>query len=234
MKLLQYKKISGEILLITGLHIGGSKDDIRIGALDQPIIRNPLNDFPYIPGSSLKGKIRMLLEWHLGVWIPENGDPHHCTDEKCVICRLFGTTAKENTAGPGRVLFQDCRLTTDSENELKKLKEQKGFNYAEEKYENVINRRKGTTKDGGLRQIERVPAGISFHFYLDYRVFDTGDKGKMDMDYFRYIKRGMKLLENDALGGSGSRGYGRIKFQHLKDENSHPIDLEEVDLANVE
>jgi CRISPR-associated protein Csm3 len=56
----------------------------------------------------------------------------------------------------------------------------------------------------------------------------------MDMDYFQYIKRGMKLLENDALGGSGSRGYGRIKFQHLKDENSHPIDLEEVDLANVE
>jgi CRISPR-associated protein Csm3 len=234
MKLLHYKKINGEIRLITGLHIGGSKDEIRIGALDQPIIRNPLNDFPYIPGSSLKGKIRMLLEWHLGVWIPESGDPHHCSDEKCVICRLFGTTAKENTAGPGRVLFQDCRLTTNSENELKKLKEQKGFNYTEEKYENVINRRKGTTKDGGLRQIERVPAGIGFHFDLDYRVFDTGDNGKMDIEYFQYIKRGMKLLENDALGGSGSRGYGRIKFQDLIDEKSHSIDLEKIDLANVE
>lgn len=232
MKLLHYKKINGTIRLITGLHIGGSKESIRIGALDQPIIRNPLSEFPYIPGSSLKGKIRMLLEWYLGVEIPEKGDPHHCTNAECIICRLFGTTEKANTAGPGRVLFQDCHLTEESEKDLMRLKEETGLNYSEEKFENVINRRKGTTKDGGLRQIERVPAGITFNFTLDYRVFDMGDNGETDEKYFEKIKMGLKLLENDALGGSGSRGYGRIKFEDLKDENGDPIDIEQVELKN--
>lgn len=232
MKLLHYKKINGTIRLITGLHIGGSKEEIRIGALDQPIIRNPLNELPYIPGSSLKGKIRMLLEWYLGVEIPENGDPHHCTNAKCVICRLFGTSEKENPAGPGRILFQDCHLTEESEEKLKILKEETGLNYSEEKFENVINRKKGTTKDGGLRQIERVPAGIAFKFAIDYRVFEMDDNGETDEKYFDNIKLGLKLLQNDALGGSGSRGYGRIKFEDLKDEDGNSIAIEQVALRD--
>jgi CRISPR-associated protein Csm3 len=232
MKLLKYKKIKGKIKLITGLHIGGSKDEIRIGETDNPVIRNPINDFPYIPGSSLKGKIRSLLEWHLAVDIGNEGEPHGCTDSACPICRLFGPHKKKTLVGPGRVLFRDCELDDNSKTELEKLKNEQGLLYVEEKYENVIDRRTGTTsqKGGGVRQMERVPAGMFFDFELDYRIFDiNGDNGKTDEDYFYYIKLGLQLLEKDALGGSGSRGYGKITFEEPKDGDGNPIDLEKIE-----
>ena len=100
----------------------------------------------------------------------------------------------------------------------------------EEKYENVIDRTTGTTKKGGLRQMERVPAGMAFNFEMDYRIFDMeGNNGKTDEDYFYYIKKGLQLLESDALGGSGSRGYGKIEFEELKDEEGKTIDLKNLE-----
>ena len=62
MKLVKIKKITGEIKCVTNLHIGGSKDMLGIGMMDNPVIRDPVTDEPYIPGSSLKGKMRSLLE----------------------------------------------------------------------------------------------------------------------------------------------------------------------------
>lgn len=231
-QLLRYKKIKGQIKLVTGLHIGGSKDEIRIGETDNPVIKNPLDNFPYIPGSSLKGKIRTLLEWHTGK-VTDNGDVHGCKNSACPICRLFGTSEKETAAGPGRALFRDCILNDDSREELKKLKEEKGLMYVEEKTENVIDRKRGGTKQGGLRQMERVPSGMLFNFEMDYRVFDMGDGGKTDETNFNYILKGLQLLQDDALGGSGSRGYGQVKFENLEDENGKPIDLgEPIDIAN--
>jgi CRISPR-associated protein Csm3 len=232
MKLVKYKKIKGQIRLITGLHIGGSKEEIRIGETDNPVIRHPIDNFPYIPGSSLKGKIRTLLEWFIPGKVNANGDVHGCTDAECPVCRLFGTSEKETTAGPGRALFRDCELDDKSKEKLKELKNEKGLLYVEEKYENVIDRTTGTVskKGGGPRQMERVPAGMAFNFEMDYRIFDIdGDNGKIDEDYFYYIKKGLQLLESDALGGSGSRGYGKIEFEHLKDEQGTPIDLKNLE-----
>ena len=40
--------------------------DMEIGGVDNPVIRNPLNKQPYIPGSSLRGKMRSQLEKSLG------------------------------------------------------------------------------------------------------------------------------------------------------------------------
>lgn len=229
MKLLKYKKINGRIKLITGLHIGGSKDEIRIGGTDNPVIKHPIDNFPYIPGSSLKGKIRTLLEWHLDK-VDAKGNVHACLEPKCPVCRLFGTSEKETSVGPGRVLFRDCWLDGDSKTELKKLKNEKGLMYVEEKYENVIDRTTGTTKRGGLRQMERVPAGMVFDFEMDYRIFDMdGDNGQTDEEYFYYILRGLQLLESDALGGSGSRGYGKIEFEKLEDEEGKSIDLNNLE-----
>lgn len=230
MQLLRYKKISGKIRVVTGLHIGGSKEEIRIGETDNPIIRHPVSNLPYIPGSSLKGKIRTLLEWHLDK-VHEKGDVHACEESDCPICRIFGTSSQQNEAGPGRALFRDCTLTAESEEELVKLQKEKGLMYIEEKTENVIDRLTGRTKKGGLRQMERVPSGTVFHFHLDYRVFDTGDKGKKDEEQFNVVLKGLKLLQSDALGGSGSRGYGKIEFADLKDESGAAIDLEEVDIS---
>lgn len=229
MKLLKYKTIQGQIKLITGLHIGGSKAEIRIGVADNPVLKHPIDNFPYIPGSSLKGKVRNLLEWHLDK-VDKKGDVHGCTNPKCPVCRLFGTTEKETTAGPGRALFRDCLLCESSKIKLRVLKSETGLVYVEEKYETVIDRTTGTTKKGGLRQMERVPAGMVFEFELGYRIFDMdGDNGKTDEDYFWYILKGLQFLENDALGGSGSRGYGRVVFEKLEDEEGKTIDLNKLE-----
>lgn len=104
-----YKVVTGNIKCITGLRIGGSSNTIEIGGLDNPIIKSPIDDWPYIPGSSIKGKIRSLLEWDLGI-ISTNGDPHSCKQIDCIICRIFGNS-EEVEKGPSRGIFRDASLT---------------------------------------------------------------------------------------------------------------------------
>lgn len=213
MRLLTHKIIKGEIECITGLHIGGSADTIEIGGMDNPIIKHPITGFPYIPGSSIKGKMRSLLELKYGLF-ESNGDVHkYCGKKDCHVCRIFGTSADTSEIGPGRLIVRDAHLTDRSIEELKKLKRDKGLPYSEEKYENSIKR---TNAQATPRPIERVPAGITFNFELAYRVFDTDDSGKIDIDLIKYVKEGLILIENDALGGSGSRGSGKVKFNNIK------------------
>lgn len=215
MKFIQYKTISGIIQCVSGLRIGGSKDTIEIGGMDNPIIRNPLDKFPYIPGSSLKGKIRSLLEWEIDEKLSKDGNVHQfkdCKDNKCPICRIFGVTDDEVKFGPGRAIFRDGFVTNDSKEKLRELQLKKGLLYIEEKTETAIDRLKGKAKDGSLRQYERVPAGTEFSFSIDYRVFDIDDNGQTDIDNFWWLLHGLWLLQQDALGSSGSRGYGQIKF----------------------
>ena len=55
-KLIKKIRVSAVIELLTGLHIGGSGDNIEIGGIDNPVIKIATRDNqPYIPGSSLKG-----------------------------------------------------------------------------------------------------------------------------------------------------------------------------------
>lgn len=213
MRLLTHKIIKGEIECITGLHIGGSADTIEIGGMDNPIIKHPITGFPYIPGSSTKGRMRSLLELKYGLF-ERNGDVHkYCGKKDCLICRIFGTSAESSEIGPGRLIVRDAHLTESSIEELKKLKGEKGLPYSEEKYENTINR---INARANPRPIERVPAGIIFNFEFVYRIFDTDDTGKTDIDLMKYIKEGLKLIENNTLGGSGSRGSGKVKFNNIK------------------
>lgn len=231
MKFIGYKAIIGIIQCVSGLRIGGSKDTIEIGGMDNPIIRNPLDKFPYIPGSSLKGKIRSLLEWEIDGKLGNNGNVHQfkdCNDSNCPICRIFGVTDDKVRFGPGRAIFRDGYVTNDSKEKLRELQLKKGLLYVEEKTETAIDRLKGKAKDGSLRQYERVPAGTEFSFRIDYRVFDIndnegqGDNGDVDKNNFQWLLHGLWLLEQDALGGSGSRGYGQIKFGISKDEKFIP------------
>ncbi len=206
MKLKEIKTIEGKIILETGLHIGAGSDEIKIGGIDNPVVRDPLTDRPYIPGSSLKGKVRTLLEWYLG-YVSEDGKPYSTTDSKNPIARIFGngSNEKDYKGGPTRVSFSDCKLKNAEE-----LIEKNAL--TEDKTEVSINRLSGTAGSAGPRQMERVPAGAEFEFKITYKVFDKGDGGETDEKYFDILLAGLKLLENDALGGSGSRGYGRIKF----------------------
>lgn len=229
MKFIGYNTISGIIQCVSGLRIGSSKDTIEIGGMDNPIIRNPLDKFPYIPGSSLKGKIRSLLEWEIDGKLGKDGNVHQfkdCNkDDKCPICRIFGVTDDEVKFGPGRAIFRDGRVTDVSKDKLKELQLKKGLLYVEEKTETAIDRLKGKAKDGSLRQYERVPAGTEFSFRIDYRVFDINDKGKVDEDNFQWLLHGLWLLQQDALGGSGSRGYGQIRFGIHEPDTAKPDEV---------
>ena len=71
MQLIRIQKLEGLLELRSGLRIGASEGEIRIGGVDNQVIRHPHTGRPYIPGSSLKGKVRSLLEWLSGAVKPE-------------------------------------------------------------------------------------------------------------------------------------------------------------------
>lgn len=216
-KLLKYKVIKGKIITLTGLHIGAGNEEIKIGGIDNPVIRHPLTNEPFIPGSSLKGKMRSLLELALGkIDVKKSKIHEQCDDEKCPICRIFGVGAKEGSkTGPTRILVRDAFIHPEYK---KKMKEQgwTNFDLSEEKKENNIDR---ITAAATPRTMERVPAGTEFELEIYYRVFDVdGDGGTTDNKMFEYVEKGLKLIEKDSLGGYGSRGSGKVKFEYQTSE----------------
>ncbi len=194
-----------EIEVITGLHIGGSKESIEIGGIDNPVIKlrsyKGRSDVPYIPGSSIKGKIRSLLELAMG----KGKDP--CSCGECSICKLFGT-AGTNAKHPIRLRVSDFYPTDDT---LKFWEDVLEGLYTEIKAENTIDRITSTVKRGGLRQMERVIPESRFEGVFIIRIFNQ----KEDKNLCELLIRGIELLQDDYLGGSGSRGYGRVEF-HFK------------------
>lgn len=192
-------EISADLIVVTGLHIGGSEEFSAIGAIDSPVIRDAVNKEPIIPGSSIKGKVRTLLVKSLSdgiVMKPCNQDPE-------MIIRLFGGSEKVDGRIPqSRLLFSDCFL-----NNSKELRE-KEIQLTEVKFENTINR---ATAVANPRQIERVVRGSRFGFSLIYNIEKEEDV-KEDIEN---VAKGLKLLEMDYLGGNGSRGYGKIKFENV-------------------
>ncbi|MBZ4683977.1 MAG: CRISPR-associated protein Csm3 [Fusobacteriaceae bacterium] len=214
MQLVEIKEITGIIRLLTGMSIGAGDANIEIGGNDNPIIRNPLTKEVYIPGSSIKGKIRSLSEWYHKK-INSEGKVHSCNNANCQICRVFGTGAnnKNKEIGMTRLVVRDAYLTKDSKEKLIKLKERTGSD-TEWKYENTINR---LDSEPMLRNIERIPAGTEFVFNMTYKVLDTNDNAKLDNEYFtEVVLRGLKLLALDGIGGGISRGNGQIEFIELK------------------
>ncbi|MBI2848718.1 MAG: type III-A CRISPR-associated RAMP protein Csm3 [Chloroflexi bacterium] len=208
-------KLDGEILCKTGLHIGASKDNLDIGGIDAPVLRDPLTRRPYIPGSSLKGKLRSLLERKEGMRYNRHSGMgiyrHECAEPGCCVCRLFGAT-KEGRDGdnlPARIIVRDCPLTRESVERLQKI--DTGLQYTEWKFENALDR---VTAAANPRQLERVPAGARFDFEIVYNV-ESGDAQDISVDLTNLLET-MGLLEDDFLGGHGSRGYGRIEFSLKK------------------
>ena len=191
-------KINTKIELLTGIHIGGSSDNVEIGGIDNPVIKLATKDNqPYIPGSSLKGKMRCLLEQIAGSAKVGGNDK---------INNLFGYF---QTNQPSKLIVRDAMLTDDSANALRNC-ENLDMPYTEGKWENVIDRVKGTAEHP--RQTERIPAGVSFDVEFVVNVWDDDNAE----DLVNLLKKGINALENDYLGGSGSRGYGQIKFGELK------------------
>ena len=203
-KLVKKIKINTSITLITGLHIGGNSENVEIGGIDNPVIKlASKGDVPYIPGSSLKGKMRCLLEQAAGA--PKVG-----LDEK--VNNLFGITESKanNTSNqPSKIIVRDAMLSEDSKKMLLDC-DNLDMPYTENKFENVIDRVKGIAQHP--RQTERVPAGAIFNAEFIINVWDDDD----EQELLALFEKGIRLLENDYLGGSGSRGYGQIKFREMK------------------
>ncbi|WP_076750665.1 type III-A CRISPR-associated RAMP protein Csm3 [Desulfatitalea tepidiphila] len=219
MQLQAIKKITGTITVLTGLHIGAGKESLEIGGLDQPIIKNPLTGEPYIPGSSIKGKMRSLLETSRYMQTnPETRDyvmgkkdksgrgmACGCARKGCPACTIFGTSAAEKgpDLGPTRLIVRDAFLTEEWRERFGR-----GELAMEVKYENTIDRVRGVAEHP--RPLERVPAGVAFSFHLSFKVFEDDPPTLLEDVY-----RGLHLIELDALGGNSSRGCGQVRFDNL-------------------
>jgi CRISPR-associated protein Csm3 len=213
--------IGFEIHALTGLHIGGTGGGIQIGGIDKEIIRDPLTQRPYIPGSSLKGKIRCLLEKHYQLPINRPIGKtmiHSCKDpdsyRDCPVCQVFGVPAEEKFSTQTRLLVRDVLLAEESSKLLEGLPLERS--YAETKTEVSIDR---ITSAANPRTIERVPAGAVFGpGEMIYTVFNSDDgvaEPAKDVERLYVVFEGMQLLEHDYLGGLGSRGSGKVEFRKI-------------------
>lgn len=201
-------QLKGRIHLKTGLHIGAGKDRVKIGGLDNPVVRAVLRDGePYIPGSSLKGKIRSLLEQAYGYdCIGERNSTRH-ENGTCKICQVFGGVLANENNHASRIIFRDAYLTAESKEKLEAV--ETPLPYTEVKAETAIDRITGRARNGTLRHTERVPAGTEFEFEVVVNVF-AGNHEPSEQELREMLCEGISLLNKDYLGASGSRGYGQV------------------------
>ena len=215
--------LEGEISCQTGLHIGAGKGSLEIGGADNPVVKDAFG-IPYIPGSSLRGRLRSLLEQSLGLAVPSElvylskrkGQEvriHQSDRPDDEICVLFGRNpgrvekvngdAIENpVATPARLTVYDAPLLIDSI--TTQMRENLDDELTEVKSENAVDR---ITSQANPRTLERVPASARFRFRMVLDVLCAEDKPLLAR-----VAEGLRLLEDDALGGGGSRGSGRVNF----------------------
>ncbi|HNY71396.1 MAG TPA: type III-A CRISPR-associated RAMP protein Csm3 [Syntrophorhabdus sp.] len=199
--------VKGDIKLKTGLHIGGTNSSLNIGGPDKFVVRNPLTNKPYIPGSSLKGKMRSLIELVDGTITSDHRGNGPTKNPSTRAGNLFGTVGDNQQ--PSRLIVRDAELYTESGfDEFKNT----DLPYTETKTEVSIDR---VTASANPRTFERVPAGANFKLEMVLNVFDT-DKEKQLTET---LKEALKLLQDDYLGGHGSRGYGQIEISNLTFED---------------
>jgi CRISPR-associated protein Csm3 len=254
--------IKSTLVVETGLHIGGGNESLDIGGVDKPVVRDPMTQYPYLPGSSIKGKLRSILERLLEKPLNRSGgsgtfryesddleDGYTQVDKEgnqfisyqgakqCSLSRVFGSTGGSNcwidekiaeTQGldregkkviegvqctkikgrnaPARLIVRDAHLCKESAEQLSKI--ETGLYMTEWKFENGMDR---ITAAANPRQLERVPAGAKFEFEMVYTVEDA----EQAVEDLQNLAIALAILEDDALGGHGSRGYGKVKFENF-------------------
>lgn len=225
MKLRKIISFDGTVKCITGIAIKGAGNDMGIGGADSEVIKNPLTNEPYLPGSSLKGKMRSRLEHKYGAkkmqrdratrsvsYVVSEDQPCGCGRKDCLTCTIFGahfnTTAESS---PTRIIVRDCTMTEEFRRQIQELPFERG-SYLEIKSENIIDRKQGLAKSP--RFMERVPAGATFELHIKLQIFEGDDEQKL----CDYVKEGLQLVESSYLGGNGSRGYGQVKFDYVVSE----------------
>lgn len=202
-KLVKVITRKGVLRVDTGLQINGPDVGIGPGGLDSEVTRNPLTNEVYIPGSSVKGKMRAELE-HVNGKVGEKGKPCGCGRKDCIVCTMFGAHMNtKSQAGIPRLKVYD--LTPTDEYKTKRL--------TEVKTATSINRETGTALNGSLRQVERVCAGAEFNYEMILQIFEGDDEKKL----LETLDTCMKLVEVTGLGSGTSRGNGKVTFISKED-----------------
>jgi CRISPR-associated protein Csm3 len=219
--------IEGELHCETGLHIGAGKGSLEIGGADNPVVKDAFGR-PYVPGSSLRGRLRSLLEQASGEAVPsalvyvsrrrgQDVRIHQSDRPDDEICLLFGRSPgrvervggeplEGGAASPARLTVYDAPLDLDSITPA--MRENLDDELTEVKSENAVDR---ITSQASPRTLERVPAGARFRVRLVVDVLCEEDKALPAR-----LAEAMRLLEDDSLGGGGSRGSGRVRFSNLR------------------
>jgi len=210
MKKIGHITITGRIVLKSGIRIGGSDDILQIGGTDLPCIKDPVTEEPYIPGSSLKGRMRSQLEIALGK--VQGRDPCGCAQDDCPVCRVFGPHKKtKHSLGPTRILVRDAHLIDGGELELKT--------------ESINKRDTGGAEHP--RSLERVRHESKFHLEISIQVFDLDNDFKYRRDPNDQEKTGgdallevvlhcLDFVQETGIGAGTSKGYGQIDIVDLK------------------
>lgn len=216
MKKIDYKEITGVIHCVSGLRVGGSDELLQIGGTDLTCIKHPVTLKPYIPGSSIKGKMRSELEQRLGK-VDGGGKPCSCARKDCLVCTIFGPHAKpQHDLGPTRIVLRDAQAIGNVEK-------------PEIKSSTAIDRKTGSALRGSLRSEERVVAGSEFSLRIGIQVWDLDANskynGKTGGDALvEFVKDGLRALQQTGLGSGISKGSGEIEFRDLK-LNGEPFTL---------
>ena len=227
LKLIGKLIVEGDIACQTGLHIGAGKGSLEIGGADNPVVKDAFG-LPYIPGSSLRGKLRSLLEQSSGLAVPSElvylskrkgqevriHQSERPDDEVCLLFgrnpgrmeRVSGDSVESSAATPARLTVYDAPLIAESI--TPQMRENMDDELTEVKSENAIDR---ITSQANPRTLERVPAGARFHFRIVMDVLCPEDR-----ELLPRLVEGLRLLEDDSLGGGGSRGNGRVALSSLK------------------
>lgn len=215
---IQLKKkiiVEGEITAMTGIAIGGSNSAMNIGGVDKGVIRNPINNQPYIPGSTLKGKMRSLIELRDGtigdkpMGAVKNGPSERA---EAMSVKLFGSASNDDRQRPSRVVVRDAYLVDEQVKDGSDFFKNTDLPYTEVKTEVVIDR---ITSKAMPRQLERVPAGAKFSFEIVINIFEEDGNSKEE-ELMQNLFAAIRLVQDDYIGGSGSRGSGRIAFNIAK------------------
>ncbi len=234
--------VCGELKVLTGLRVGAAASALEIGGVDNPVVRDPATREPYVPGSSFKGKLRSLLTRAHGLELRRLGRVrlHWCDAAEqyrtCMVCPTFGQFPSGPGGGdysafvtPTRVTVRDARLRPYLEVEEIIARGQgkqarriswddvdMDLPYSEVKVEVALD---VVTAASNPRQMERVPPGAIFDTELLFSVYRADASGidpEMEQKRLREVVTAMRLLEDDYLGSSGTRGYGKVKFQRVK------------------
>lgn len=209
-------RIEAVVRSVSGLRIGAQDTRLEIGTTDNTVLRNPLSGQPFIPGSSLKGKLRSEWERRLGKTSHDGKEPCNCAGADCFVCRLFGPHKKPNhTLGPTRVRVRDG-IAVEQVDDAWVEARSPVTTYA--KPENMIQRNVGVA--GSPRDVEVVAAGTCWRLRIDFDVLRLDDafqnaalgdlRGKAALQ--EAMLKALAFVIRTGIGAGLSKGYGELEL----------------------